>query len=71
MRKWTKCLLSFWLWIAVVLASFMMAAVSAAASLVPKAAVVVFAAVIFTLALASVVVNPGIFAKQISSATGS
>lgn len=71
MRKWIKCLLSFWLWIAVVLASFMMAAVSAAASSVPKAAVVVFAAVIFTLALASVVVNPGIFAKQISSATGS
>lgn len=71
MRKWTKCLLSFWLWIAVVLVSFMMAVVSIAASSVPKAAVVVFAAVIFTLALASVIVNPGIFAKQISSATGS
>lgn len=71
MRKWTKCLLSFWLWIALVLASFMMADVSAAASSVPKAAVVVFAAVIFTLALASVIVNPGIFAKQVSSATGS
>ena len=49
----------------------MMAVVSIAASSVPKAAVVIFAAVIFTLALASVVVNPGIFAKQISSATGS
>lgn len=71
MRKWTKYLLSFWLWIAVVLVSFMMAAVSIAASSVPKAAVVVFAAVIFTLALASVIVNPGIFAKQVSSATGS
>lgn len=71
MKKWTKCLFSFWLWIAVVLASFMMAAVSAAASSVPKAAVVVFAAVIFTLALASVIVNPGILAKQVSSATGS
>lgn len=71
MRKWTKFLLSFWLWIAVVLVSFMMAVVSVAASPVPKAAVVVFAAVIFTLALASVIVNPGIFAKQTSSATGS
>ncbi len=71
MKKWTKCLFSFWLWIAVVLVSFMMAVVSIAASSVPKATVVVFAAVIFTLALASVVVNPGIFAKQISSATGS
>lgn len=71
MRKWTKCLLSFWLWIAVDLVSFMMAAVSIAASAVPKAVVVVFAAVIFTLALASVIVNPGIFAKQTSSATGS
>lgn len=71
MKKWTKCLFSFWLWIAVVLVSFMMAVVSIAASSVPKAAVVVFAAVIFTLVLASVVVNPGIFAKQISSATGS
>lgn len=71
MKKWTKCLFSFWLWIAVVLVSFMMAVVSIAASSVPKAAVVVFAAVIFTLDLASVVVNPGIFAKQISSATGS
>lgn len=71
MRKWTKCLLSFWLWIAIILLSFMMAAVSVATSSVPKAAVVVFAAVIFTLALASVIVNPGIFAKQVSSATGS
>ena len=71
MRKWTKCLLSFWLWIAVVLASFMMGVVSVAASSVPKIAVVVFAAVIFMLALASVIVNPGIFAKQISTATSS
>jgi len=71
MRKWTKCLLSFWLWIAVVLVSFMMTVVSIAANTVPKAAVVIFAAVIFTLALASVIVNPGIFAKQVSSATGS
>ena len=54
-----------------VLASFMMAVVSIVASSVPKAAVVIFAAVIFTLALASVIVNPGIFAKQVSSATGS
>lgn len=71
MKKWTKCLLSFWLWIAVVLASFMLAVVSVAASSVPRLAVAIFAIVIFGLSVAVPVVNPGIFAKLNTAATGS
>ena len=71
MKKWTKCLLSFWLWIAVVLVSFMLAVVSAAARSVPRLAVAIFAIVIFGLSVAVPVVNPGIFAKLNTAATGS
>ena len=71
MKKWTKCLLSFWLWIAVVLVSFMLAVVSVAASSVPRLAVAIFAIVIFGLSVAVPAVNPGIFAKLNTAATGS
>lgn len=67
MKKWTKCLISFWLWIAVILVSFMMIIV---ASTVPQIAVAIFAAVIFGLSIAVPIINPGIFAKQITSETG-
>nr|WP_318710468.1 hypothetical protein [uncultured Treponema sp.] len=70
MKKWTKCLISFWLWIAVILVSFMMIVVSIVASTVPQIAVAIFAVVIFGLSIAVPIFNPGIFAKQISSATG-
>ena len=70
MKKWTKCLLSFWMWIAVSLVSFMMIVVSVVASSIPQVAVVIFAAVIFGLSIAVPIINPGIFAKQITSATG-
>lgn len=70
MKKWTKCLLSFWMWIAVILVSFMMIVVSVVANTVPQIAVAIFAAVIFGLSIAVPIINPGIFAKQITSATG-
>lgn len=70
MRKWAKCLVSFWLWIAVTLVSFMMLVVSFVASPVPRVAVTVFAVVIFGLSIAVPIINPGIFAKQASTATG-
>ena len=70
MKKWTKCLLSFWMWIAVILVSFMMIVVSIVASTVPQIAVAIFAAVIFGIFIAVPIINPGIFAKQITSATG-
>lgn len=70
MKKWIKCLLSFWMWIAVILVSFMMLIVSLVASSIPQVAVAIFAAVIFGLSIAVPIINPGIFAKQITSATG-
>lgn len=70
MEKWTKCLISFWLWISVILVSFMMIVVSVVASSIPQVAVAIFAAVIFGLSIAVPIINPGIFAKQITSATG-
>lgn len=70
MKKWTKCLISFWLWISVVLVSFMMIVISLVVSAIPQVAVTIFAVVIFAAALAVPIINPGIFAKQISSATG-
>ena len=69
MSKCLKCLLSFWLWIAVILVSFMMIIISVAASAIPQIAVTVFAAVIFAASLAVAVINPGIFARQTTTAT--
>lgn len=70
MSKWTKCLISFWLWIAVILVSFIMIIVSAVVTSIPQIAVIIFAVVIFSASLAVAIINPGIFAKQITSATG-
>lgn len=70
MKNWLKSLVSFWLWIAVTLVSFMMFVVSVAASPIPKAVVTVFAVVIFALSIAVPIVNPGIFARQTKTATG-
>ena len=70
MSKWVKCLVSFWLWIAVILVSFMMLIVSFVASTIPQIVVTIFAAVIFGLSIAVPIINPGIFAKMNTSATG-
>lgn len=70
MKKWTKCLICFWMWIAIILVSFMMLVVSFVASVVPQIAVAIFAGVVFGLSIAVPIINPGIFAKQITSATG-
>lgn len=70
MKRWTKCLLSFWMWVGVILVSFMMLIVSFVASAIPQIAVAIFAAVVFGLSIAVAIINPGIFAKQITSATG-
>ena len=70
MSKWVKCLVSFWLWIAVILVSFMMLIVSFVASTITQIVVTIFAGVIFGLSIAVPIINPGIFAKQITSATG-
>lgn len=70
MKKWLRCLVGFWLWIAVTLVSFMMLVVSVVASPIPKVAVAAFAVVIFALSIAVPIVNPGIFARQTKTATG-
>lgn len=70
MKKWTKCLICFWMWIAIILVSFMMLVVSFVASVVPQIAVAIFAGIVFGLSIAVPIINPGIFAKQITSATG-
>ena len=70
MKKWLRCPVGFWLWIAVTLVSFMMLVISVVASPIPKAAVTVFAVVIFALSIAVPIVNPGIFARQTQTATG-
>lgn len=58
------------MWIGVILVSFMMLIVSFIASAIPQIAVAIFAAVVFGLSIAVAIINPGIFAKQITSATG-
>ena len=70
MKKWLRCPVGFWLWITVTLVSFMMLVISVVASPIPKAAVTVFAVVIFALSIAVPIINPGIFARQTKTATG-
>ena len=70
MNKILRCLVSFWLWIGVILVSFMMLVISIVASHVPTFAVAIFAAVIFAMSLTVAIVNPGIFAKQFTTASG-
>ena len=57
------------MWVGVILVSFMMLVVSFVASAIPQIAVAIFAAVVFGLSIAVAIINPGIFAKQITSAT--
>lgn len=70
MSRTLKSLVSFWLWVGVVLVSFMLIVVSIAADAIPQVVVTVFAVVIFGAAIAVLIVNPGIFARQTTAATG-
>jgi hypothetical protein len=47
-----------------------MIVISIVASAIPHIAVAIFAVVIFALAIAVPIINPGIFAKQNTAATG-
>lgn len=64
-----RALISFWLWIGVILLSFMLA-VLAIATTVPRPILVIVALVIFVAAIAVPVINPGVFAKQHTTETG-
>ncbi len=64
-----RALISFWLWIGVILLSFMLA-VLAIATTVPRPILVIVDLVIFVAAIAVPVINPGVFAKQHTTETG-
>lgn len=64
-----RALISFWLWIGVILLSFMLA-VLAIATTVPRPILVIVDLVIFIAAIAVPVINPGVFAKQHTTETG-
>lgn len=70
MNKLLKGFVCFWVWIAVILVSFMMLVISVVASPIPPIVVTVFAVVIFVLSISMAIINPGIFAKQNTTATG-
>ena len=55
-----KCLVCFWLWIAVILVSFLMIVISIVASAIPHIAVAIFAVVIFALAAK----RPSVFGRR-------
>ena len=61
--------ISFWLWIGVILLSFMLA-VLAIATTVPRPILVIVDLVIFVAGIAVPVINPGVFAKQHTTETG-
>lgn len=65
-----KVLVSFWCWIAIMLSSFMMFVLAVVCRTVPRPLAIVFAVVVFALSLAVPVMNPGIFAKRHTTATG-
>ena len=65
-----KALVSFWCWIAIMLSSFMMFVLAVVCRTVSRPLAIVFAVVVFALSLAVPVLNPGIFAKRHTTATG-
>lgn len=70
MDKWIRNVISFWVWIGIILMSFMMVIISIVANAIPQFAVTIFAIVIFAASISVAVINPGIFAKQSTTATG-
>lgn len=65
-----KALISFWCWIAITVSSFFMIVLAALTPIVSKPFVIVFAILIFGLSLAVPVINPGVFVKRHTTATG-
>lgn len=65
-----KALITFWCWIAIIVSSFLMIVLTAFSPIVSKPFVIVFAILIFGLSLAVPVINPGIFVKRHTTATG-
>ena len=65
-----KAFISFWSWMAITLSSFLMIVLTAFSPIVSKPFVIVFAILIFGLSLAVPVINPGIFVKRHTTATG-
>lgn len=65
-----KAFISFWSWMAITLSSFLMIVLAAFSPIVSKPFVIVFAILIFGLSLAVPVINPGIFVKRHTTATG-
>lgn len=70
MDKWIRNVISFWVWIGIILMSFMMVIISIVANAIPQVAVTIFAIMIFAASISMAVINPGIFAKQFTTATG-
>ena len=65
-----KTFIIFWSWMAITLSAFFLFALAAVSKTVPRPAVIVFALVILALSIAAPVINPGIFAKRHTTATG-
>ena len=65
-----KAFISFWSWMAITLSAFFLFALAAVSKTVPRPAIIVFAILIFGLSLAVPVINPGIFVKRHTTATG-
>lgn len=65
-----KALVSFWCWIAIMLSSFMMFVLAVVCRTDTRPLAIVFSVVVFALSLAVPVMNPGIFAKRNTTATG-
>ena len=65
-----RAFISLWCWIAIMLSSFLMFVLAVVGKTVSRPAAIVFAIVIFALSLVVPIVNPGIFVKRHTTATG-
>ena len=65
-----KALITFWCWIAIIVSSFLVIVLTAFSPIVSKPFIIVFAIVILALSIAAPVINPGIFVKRHTTATG-
>lgn len=65
-----KAFITFWSWMAITLSAFFLFVLTAFSPIVSKPFVIVFAILIFGLSLAVPVINPGIFVKRHTTATG-
>ena len=65
-----KAFISFWSWMLITLSAFFLFVLATVSKTVPRPAIIVFALVILALSIAAPVINPGIFAKRHTTATG-